>query len=480
MGIKELLSQIPIVDIVKIIREVDVARYLLYGIWVLPIFRAYKAFSKIISKGNFLSIWRSEERKSLQDARVAVLIPARNVSKYIGEVLRHVLMQKVKPLKVIIIDDMSDDQTFLKAVYTLRDLRAKLDHVSVKRDKIVEERYDLRGIKVVLKRNLIHLGKAKSLNLALKELNDVDYIMILDADTLIPHNYIERLLEVMERDPKAGAASGIPLLWKPSSESKLTKYIAKAFRETSFLVYALTVKVAESLIGVVATLSGCCVLIRKKALDEIGGIPEGTFAEDAELSLRLGIKGYKLYFVPETLAYTVDPGNPLELLKKFYRILRGMYSSFFKVLPRLLRDHKWGLLVTAVYNIFGGIPFTLSLVNVIATTFLAAKGYLSSSFLLYLASLLQFSTVSLILNLIAKYPLVLIGLSYIWGVVGSFLSLLFISKLYKDDKELSAVTFRAAKYSPFVPIVLWIQAVAMLPALISAIKDLIKGAEAKW
>jgi hypothetical protein len=136
--------------------------------------------------------------------------------------------------------------------------------------------------------------------------------------------------------------------------------------------------------------------------------------------------------------------------------------------------------VTAAYNIFGGVPLTLSLLNLIMTTILAMKGYLSSSLLLYLASLLQFSSISLVLNVIAEYPLILLAVAYLWGAVGSFLSLIFISKLYEDDRRLSRVALSAVKYSFFVPLVLWLQALVMVPAVVAAIRDLIRGSESRW
>jgi biofilm PGA synthesis N-glycosyltransferase PgaC len=461
-------------EVAELIREIDAIKYIFYAIWALPIFRIYKVF-----KDGMLS------REALKDlpkrkVKIAVVIPARNASKYISDVIKSILRQTFKPVLVVIIDDASEDNTFTRATETLRALGGKLLHISLKENKVIEEVYALQGIKFVIKRNLTHLGKAKSLNTLKDLLKDYDYVMTLDADTIIEDDFIERLLESMGSDKSSGAASGLPLLWKSLPESRLAMWIAKAFRETSFLFYALSVKVAESRLGAVATLSGCCMLIKRSALDDIGGFPENTLADDAELSLRLSAKGYRLHFVPEAIAYTVDPGNPLLLSRKLFRVLRGMYTSFLRVLPEILKRRRWGLLVTAIYNIFGGIPFSLSLMNLFATMVLALKGYLDSSFLLYLASLLQFSMVSFILNVIAKYPLTLLALSYLWGAVGSFLSLVFILKIYESNTKITKITLNAMKYSFLVPLVLWLQALITIPAVLGAIKDLIKGVESKW
>ncbi len=470
-------TETTISQIVNLVREIDMVRYLLYSIWVVPIFRVYRAF-----KDRLLNIWAPcKERKEEKNVKVAVLIPARNVGKYIGNVIKSIVNQTVRPQLVIMIDDMSNDCTFSEASKKLKDLGGRLKNIKVKSNMIIEEIYELEETTFILKKNLMHRGKAKSLNRMLDYVKDFDYVMVLDSDTMVESTYIERLLDVMEKDPRSGAASGLPLLWDSSPPSRWAWWIAKAFRESSFLVYALTVKAAESKVKAVATLSGCCLLIRRKALQEINGFPVDTFAEDAELSLRLALRNYRLYFVPEALAYTVDPGSPLTLGRKLFRILRGMYTSFFRTISKILKKRLWGLSITAIYSIFGGIPLSVSLMNLMATTYLAARGYISSSILVYLASLLQFSEVSVILNLIAKYPLILIVASYLWGVIGSFLALLTLSLIYrKDNKRISRISISVTKYTPLVPLVLWLQAFIAIPAIMAAVRDLIRGVEPRW
>jgi len=466
-----------IYQIADLVREINLVRYLLYSIWLVPVFRVYRAF-----KDKIIAVWLPSEKKTkAKNVKIAILIPARNAAKYIGDVIRSIVDQTFRPQLVIVIDDASEDNTFLKASQVIEELGGRVRNVEIRNNILLGKIYELKDIVFMLKRNETHLGKAKSLNRVLKYTKGFDYVMVLDSDTVLENRYIEKLLDVMNDDPRSGAASGLPLLWKSTPSFRLAYWFARAFRESSGLVFALTVKTAESKVKAVATLNGCCLLIRRDALMDVNGFPADTFTEDAELSLKLALKGYQLYFVPEALAYTVDPGSPLGLSKKMFRILRGLYASFFRTILCMLRKRRWGLLITAFYNIFGGIPFSISLMNLLATTYLVARGYITSSFLIYMASLLQFSEVSIILNIIAHYPIILIVASYLWGIIGSVLALLALSVIYrKSNKSLSKISLSAIKYSPLVPLVLWVQAFVAIPAIAAAIRDLLKEVEARW
>ena len=465
---------ITVAQIAELFREIDFAKYIFYSIWALPIFRVYRALTQ---KGS-LKIWLREKSIEKNYPEYTVLIPARNSMNFIGEVIKSVLNQDVKANEIVVIDDFSIDDTFGEAVRTVESLGARLEDIEINGDKVVKKTYTLNNTRIMIESNLVHLGKARSLNHALKEVGGAEYILVLDSDTIIEKSYIKKLLDVISNNFSAGAASGITLLWKPSSQSIIHRYIAKSFRESSFIIFALLVKTAETKMNALATLSGCSLLVRKKALIDAGGFPEKTFSEDAELTLRLNVKGYKLFFVPEAISYTIDPGDPIGLFKKFYRVTKGTFTSFFRVLPSMVLEKNWRTLVTALYNVFGGIPLALSILNLFATMILAIKGYLGSSSLLYLASLFQFTSISMILNLISKYPLILMLAAYFWGVIGAVLSLLFVAKLY--DKRLSRIALSALKYSFFVPIILWFQALIAIPAIIGALKDLLLRKNAKW
>jgi GT2 family glycosyltransferase len=67
----------------------------------------------------------------------------------------------------------------------------------------------------------------------------------------------------------------------------------------------------------VPALSGCCMLIRRNAFEEVGGFDEGffLFAEDVDLCARLGDAGWRILYSPigpitHLVGQSMGMGNP--------------------------------------------------------------------------------------------------------------------------------------------------------------------------
>ena len=123
--------------------------------------------------------------------RVCVLIPAKNEAKNLSRVLESLNRQSLKPYKIVVLDDDSDDNTSMVAlrhgaiVYRFRRKR--------KREYAPGSLHFLRvldiGFRLCLKFNC-------------------EYIMRSDADVIFPNNYIERLINEMEKNDRLVIASG--------------------------------------------------------------------------------------------------------------------------------------------------------------------------------------------------------------------------------------------------------------------------------
>ncbi len=129
------------------------------------------------------------------NAKVIVLICAKNEEGYIEKTLNALLNQTLKPYKIVVVDDGSKDKT----PKILREYRKKYDNI------VVFTRPD-RGFSA--------LGTylmADTYNTGLKYIQeqDYDYLMIVGADTILPPNYIEEMVKRFVEDPKLGIASGM-------------------------------------------------------------------------------------------------------------------------------------------------------------------------------------------------------------------------------------------------------------------------------
>ncbi|MFX1518945.1 MAG: glycosyltransferase family 2 protein [Promethearchaeota archaeon] len=125
--------------------------------------------------------------------KVAVVIPARNEEKYIGKTLLSLQKQTVKPVAIIVIDDGSTDRTVNVVKEFKRTFRECFIHfISLNRSSgygkgIVR---NLNEGKKWLDDNLIHY----------------DYLLVLDADQRLSHDYIKLCLDAF--DPSTAIVSG--------------------------------------------------------------------------------------------------------------------------------------------------------------------------------------------------------------------------------------------------------------------------------
>lgn len=122
--------------------------------------------------------------------KVGVVIPARNEEKYLPITLKALNMQTYKPSLVVVIDDGSTDNTPIIA----KNFGA---HVI----SLPNRGYRATGLPLV----------AQVINIGLRYLKDKDsdYVMILGADHVLSRNYIEYLIELLERRKKIVICSGI-------------------------------------------------------------------------------------------------------------------------------------------------------------------------------------------------------------------------------------------------------------------------------
>lgn len=142
-----------------------------------------------------------------------------------------------------------------------------------------------------------------------------EYVLLLNPDTLLQEDTLEKTVHFMDTHPDAGAL-GVKMidgkgLFLPESKRSLPTPKVAFFK--MFGLSALFPKsklfgryhlgyLNEDETYEVEVLSGAFMLIRKKALDEVGLLDETFFmyGEDIDLSCRIIKAGYKNYYFPQT------------------------------------------------------------------------------------------------------------------------------------------------------------------------------------
>jgi cellulose synthase/poly-beta-1,6-N-acetylglucosamine synthase-like glycosyltransferase/spore germination protein YaaH/peptidoglycan/xylan/chitin deacetylase (PgdA/CDA1 family) len=233
--------------------------------------------------------------------KVAVLIPAYNEEKVIERTVRAALNSNYPNLRVIVIDDGSKDRT-----------------LEVARKAFAAE--SAAGEVLILGKP--NSGKAEALNYGIEHIGDAELFVGIDADTIIAQDAIARLVPHFI-NPKVGAIAGNA---KVGNRVNLwTRWQALEYiTSQNFERRALDV------LGAVSVVPGAIGAWRISAVREAGGYHIDTVAEDADLTMALLRRGYRVEYEDMALAYTEAPTNANGLMRQRFRWSFGVLQAVYK------------------------------------------------------------------------------------------------------------------------------------------------------
>jgi len=196
---------------------------------------------------------------------------------------------------------------------------------------------------LVVRRGTNQGFKAGNLNYAIEHYADEEYLLVCDADELIPPDFVERLLPYFSGD-------GVGFVQ--------ANHRARTIPRTHFAgTLALSVDVffshflpAKNRFGYVSC-QGHGVIIRRSVWQQAGGFPE-IICEDMGFAARALTVGYRGVFVPSVVAEEATPPTYRSLVKSRSRVIRGAIQFFQTEWPALARSphitlmEKLDLLIT--------------------------------------------------------------------------------------------------------------------------------------
>ncbi|MGI9103146.1 MAG: glycosyltransferase [Terriglobales bacterium] len=231
---------------------------------------------------------------------VAVLIPAYNEEKVIQRTVRAALDSDYPKIRVIVVDDGSQDRTL---EVTQDAFRAEI----------------ASGLVTVLTKP--NSGKAEALNYGLEFVHEEIFVGI-DADTVIASDAISRLVPHF-LDSRIGAIAGNA---KVGNRVNLwTRWQALEYvTSQNFERRALNV------LGAVSVVPGAIGAWRTAAVRDAGGFHLDTVAEDADLTMALLQSGYRVEYEDRALAYTEAPSSANGLMRQRFRWSFGILQSVWK------------------------------------------------------------------------------------------------------------------------------------------------------
>lgn len=292
--------------------------YTVWGLAILVLLMAvYAIFTNIA--------YKIKKRKSLKNPQlkneeykpfVSIMIPAHNEESVISNTIETVLNLDYPNFEIIAIDDRSTDNT----ASVLKDL---------------EKKYQEKVIAFIRPKEAFP-GKSAVLNDALQFAKG-EAILVFDADATMEPNFLTNL--VYELEPKDVGAVQARKVVRNKDINILTRCQNNEMTmDTYFQVSRDSVKGAVE-------LRGNGELIKRTALEDIGGWNNYTITDDLDMSTRLHIKGWDVRFCHETIVYEEGIMYLFPLYRQRRRWLEGTIRRYLEYFWDILTSKKMSMRV---------------------------------------------------------------------------------------------------------------------------------------
>lgn len=192
--------------------------------------------------------------------------------------------------------------------------------------------------------NTENVGFAKANNQAIRQATG-DLVLLLNPDTFITEDTLSHCIHFFEEHPRAGAL-GIHMVNRdgsfaresrrglPTPATSLYKVIGlgRLFpTHPRFAKYYMG-HLPEFADGQVEVLSGAFMMLRRKALEEVGLLDETYFmyGEDIELSYRIGCAGWECWYTPKLMLHYKGESTQQTSIRYVYNFYHAMLIFFRK------------------------------------------------------------------------------------------------------------------------------------------------------
>lgn len=203
-------------------------------------------------------------------------------------------------------------------------------------------------------------GNNSAIKKALRSLPPVDYVMLLNPDTIVHNGAIRALVEFMDSHQRVGIAGSRLENGKGGAEWSAHN----AFSPLEELVLGAHLGIlSRALHRYVLTppmrgtahecdwVSGASLIVRREVFEEIGLLDEGYFLyfEEADFCLRARKAGWKIWFVPESRVVHFEGASTgiRDIARRrppyWYDSRRRYFVKHFGVLGLVLADALWAV-----------------------------------------------------------------------------------------------------------------------------------------
>jgi poly-beta-1,6-N-acetyl-D-glucosamine synthase len=272
---------------------------------------------------------------------VTILVPAYNEEAVIQSAIRSLLELDYPAYDILVIDDGSTDDTYARAAE-------------------LEGYYGRATVRIVSKSNG---GKASALNTGIG-LARTPFVLCMDGDSRLAPGTLKYAMPHF-RDPRVGAVAG-------NVKVVNRRNMWTILQALEYIEGLNMARRAQGFLRAVNIVPGPIGIFRRDTLRRVGGYDTDTYAEDADLTLKLLTAGWHIVYEDRAIAYTEAPEHLYQLLKQRYRWTRGILQALKKHASALLTPRKrfatWVSLQSMLFeaiawpimNVFGNAFFSIA------------------------------------------------------------------------------------------------------------------------
>lgn len=244
---------------------------------------------------------------------ITVMIPAHNEEDVIANTVENILQMDYENFEVIVIDDRSSDNT----ATVIKDLEQKHENV-----------------KALIREQGAFPGKSAVLNDAFKIAHG-DAVLVFDADATVAPDFLSKL--VPELEPKDVGAVQARKVIRNKNQNLLTRCQNNEYTMDTYFQAG-----RDSVKGAVE-LRGNGELIKREALEDIGGWNNYTIVDDLDMSTRLHIRGWDVRYCMDAVVYEEGITYLWPLFRQRRRWLEGTIRRYLEYSGAALTSKKMSL-----------------------------------------------------------------------------------------------------------------------------------------
>jgi poly-beta-1,6-N-acetyl-D-glucosamine synthase len=230
---------------------------------------------------------------------VTIIVPVHNEAVVIEAALRSLLELDYPSYDILVVDDGSTDTTFKVA-------------------SRMEGTYGGVTLRVITKTNG---GKASALNAGIA-LARTPFVLCMDGDSRLTRDTLRYAMRHFV-DPRVGAVAGnVKVVNRDNAWTRL--------QALEYIEGLNMPRRAQGFLRVVNIIPGPIGIFRREVLAGVGGYDTDTFAEDADVTLKILTSGWHIAYEERAIAWTEAPESFQQLIKQRYRWTRGILQALRK------------------------------------------------------------------------------------------------------------------------------------------------------